>query len=80
MVGFFLCCGVDVSVKLGVRVNIIFFIGFLLVLLMYIEMFGVVDKDVLVVCVYERVVLVSKRVFDVNVFVIKLVMLNVFVF
>jgi len=45
--------------------------------LTYIEMLGVADKDVSAACAHERVAPASKRALDVNVPVIKLVMLNV---
>ena len=70
-------CGVDASVKLGVRVNTISFTGSPLASPTYIEMLGVADKDVSAACAHERVTPASKRALDVNVPVIKLVMLNV---
>ena len=44
--------------------------------LTYIEMLGVADKDVSTACAHERVAPASKRALDVNVPVIKLVMLT----
>ncbi len=72
-------CGVDASVKLGVRVNTISFTGSPLASLTYIEMLGVADKDVSAACAHESVAPASKRALDVNVPVMKLVMLNVLV-